>query len=607
MTLRRRTLRWPILHLMPIFAILFIAAAPAAAALELTCQTSSEIAEIGQDLVLVVTVRATDTSALVEDGITVTVTPPDDVFGEPYPLRALSQPVGGRYGTEAIFEWAAPVPVDAQPGEHEIAVSVDVTTGEKTETVTWSDTIRIDYGEGWSADRIANFIEQRGLAVFLVVVFGFGLLMSLSPCIYPMIPITLAVIGTQSQEKGALHGLGLSVTYALGMALVYAIVGALSALVFSGITAFMQSPYVVGPIALLFIVLAFGMFGAYELQAPQTMRDKLSGPGGGSRAGLLGVFVMGMVAGLVASPCVGPFLLALLTWVGTTGDPVLGFVSLFTFGIGMSMLLIGVGTFPALLGQLPQAGGWMENVNKGMGLLLIAMAFYFVRPSIFVPEHIFYPLLGGVMIVVAVFLGAFDHFAADVHWWERARKGIGLIVLVAGVYLLGGSFLKNGFLMPSPLAGRLAGPQTTAVVPGPVSAEAQNDVAAAPLPAKVPWQVVHTGENVQTFLDEQAAAAKAAGKPMMIDFWATWCVYCKKLDKLVWNVPEIVAESQRFVTIKVDATAPDDAEMTAIKDRWDVAGLPRVVFIDSRGEYLPGRSTGWQEPDKMLEIMKSIR
>ena len=179
----------------------------------------------------------------------------------------------------------------------------------------------------------------------------------------------------------------------------------------------------------------------------------------------------------------------------------------------MSMLLIGVGTFPALLGQLPQAGGWMENVNKGMGLLLIAMAFYFVRPSIFVPAHIFYPLLGGVMIVVAVFLGAFDRFGDDVHWWVRARKGIGLIVLVAGVYLLGGSFLKNGFLMPSPLVDRTAGPEAVAVVPGPVAATELAETASAPLPEKVQWQVVHTGENARSFLDAQLAAAKAAGKP----------------------------------------------------------------------------------------------
>ncbi len=119
--------------------------------------------------------------------------------------------------------------------------------------------------------------------------------------------------------------------------------------------------------------------------------------------------------------------------------------------------------------------------------------------------------------------------------------------------------------------------------------------------------MIHTGENVQAFLDAKRAEAKAAGKPVMIDFWATWCVYCKKLDKLVWNVPAVVAESQRFVTIKIDATAPDDDEMTAIKEEFQVPGLPRVIFIDSRGEVLLGRSVGFKPADEMLEIMKSIR
>jgi thiol:disulfide interchange protein DsbD len=131
--------------------------------------------------------------------------------------------------------------------------------------------------------------------------------------------------------------------------------------------------------------------------------------------------------------------------------------------------------------------------------------------------------------------------------------------------------------------------------------------AAAVLPQDVPWTKIHTGENVEAFLESERAAAKAAGKPVMIDFWAKWCVYCKKLDKAVWNVPAVVAESKRFVTIKVDATVPDDAEMEKLKEFYEVPGLPRVVFIDSRGEILHGRSAGYLEADEMLALMQSIR
>jgi thiol:disulfide interchange protein DsbD len=575
----------------------------------------SELAEIGKELVLDIVITPAPGERILVAGLAVTVdTGEARVLDEPYPLVIQTQPSAAdqaAYEGPVRLEWAAPVPPDIAATDFELKVTVSAaTSGGAVETGLWTTTMAAGYGEDWSADKITDFINRRGLPLFLAVVFGFGILMSLSPCIYPMIPITLAVIGAQSQEKGALHGLVMSVTYVVGMAFVYAILGALSATVFSGITAFMQSPAVVVPLALLLVALAFSMFGAFELQAPAFLRDRLQGPGGSNRGGLFGVFAMGMVAGLVASPCVGPFLAALLVWVATTGNWVLGFLSLFTFGIGMGLLLIGVGTFPALLGSMPQSGGWMDTVKKGMGLLLIAMAFYFVRPEAVLPPHIFFPLVGLTAILTAVFMGAFDSLPPEAPWWPRASKGLGLAVFTAGIFLLLGSFLMHGFLMPSPLAGLArdaSGPATVAVgrAAEPVTATAVAD--AAPLPAKVPWTIVRTGENVQSFLDEARATAKASGKPVMIDFWAQWCVYCKKLDKLVWNVPAVVEESLRFVTIKIDATDPDDDEMAAIKEEFEVPGLPRVIFIDSRGEVLLGRSVGFESAEKMLEIMKSIR
>ncbi len=598
-------------------AVTNLVPAALAGAVEINVVPRAETAEIGKDLVLEVEITPATGDAILVDGLVIEVTTGDgqEFFGAPYPVTPLSTPGSdpAAYRGAARFEWAAPVGSEVEPLTADLIVSViAVTTGGSTETAKWTGTITIDYGEDWSADKISDFIARKGIGFFLVLVFGFGLLMSLSPCIYPMIPITLAVIGGQSQEKGAARGLVLSVTYVVGMALVYAIMGALSATVFSGITAFMQSPAVLVPIALLLFGLSFSMFGAFELQAPAFLRDRFQGPGSGSRGGLIGVFAMGLVAGLVASPCVGPFLAALLVWVATTGDWVLGFFSLFTFGIGMGMILIGVGTFPALLGTMPQSGGWMDTVKKGMGLLLVAMAFYFVRPGSVLPANIFYPLVGVTTILTAVFMGAFDSLTPEAGWWPRALKGMGLVVFVAGLYFLGGSFIQHGFMMPSPLAEISAGPgfQTRQAPEGRdtvIRTATTVDPVAEPLPEKVQWTKIHTGENVQAFLDRKRAEAKAAGRPVMIDFWAKWCVYCKKLDKLVWNVPEVVAEAQRFETIKVDATATDDAEMTAIKEYFKVPGLPMIIFIDSRGEVLHGRSSGWKTADEMLKVMKSIR
>jgi len=565
---------------------------------------AEKVAVIGQDLILELTIAATDGSPINAEHLKVNVSVVEGAafFGSPYPLSA------AKPESSANYEWAAPINAEQIPGASTLRVDASYTTADGTvETASWTGVVNVDFGEDWSADKIANYLDDRGLFLFLLVVFGFGLLMSLSPCIYPMIPITLAVIGGQSQEKGTAHGLIMSITYVIGMAFVYAIMGALSATVFSGITAFMQSPTVLIPIALLLFILSFSMFGAFEMQAPAFLRDRLQGPGGGNKGGLIGVFAMGMVAGLVASPCVGPFLAALLVWVATTGNWFLGFITLFTFGMGMGMILIAVGTFPAVVGSMPQSGGWMETIKKSMGLLLVAMAYYFVRPGSVIPAEYFYPLVGVTTIIVAVFMGAFERVPTDSGWWPRASKGIGLAAFIAGLYLLLGSFLQYGFLLPSPLAQLGTTTQTTQLVAQQANVTSGAIEVNAALPEKVEWTKIHTGENVQAFLDDQRAKAKAAGQPVMIDFWASWCVYCKKLDKLVWNQPSVIAEAQRFVRIKIDATVADDAEMEKIKEEMQVPGLPRVIFIDSRGEMLLGRSTGFLPAEDMLKVMQGIR
>jgi len=553
-------------------------------------------AQIGANFILQVTITPAPGDKIRADRVRIEVATESKspFFGDPYPLKLTP---GADAGSIVRFEWTAPVSADLTPADIPVKVTAWVPlAGGQTETVHWTDTIPLEYGEDWSADRIADYIERRGLPLFLLVVFGFGLAMSITPCVYPMIPITLSVIGAQSHEKGTIQGLIMSFTYVVGMALVYAVMGALSATVFSGITAFMQSPTVLVPMAILLFALSFSMFGAYELQAPAFLRDRLQGPGG-QRSGLIGTFAMGMVAGLVASPCVGPFLAALLVWVATTGNWLLGFLTLFTFGMGMGMLLIGVGTFPAMLGSMPQSGGWMETVKKGMGLLLVVMAFYFVRPGFVLPENVFYPLIGITAIFVSVFMGAFEAVSGETGWWPHSRKALGLTAFMVGTFWLIGSFIANGFLMPSPLPTTgTTTPVAEVIIAEPLS-----------LPTEIPWLKVGTGNQVQAFLENQRAEAKSQGKPIMIDFTAAWCKLCKELDKQVWEQPAVIAEAQRFVAIKIDVTKPDDEEMTQIKTDFRVPGPPRVIFIDSRGEVLHGRTAGLMKPEKMVELMQGIR
>ncbi|NCQ35537.1 thioredoxin fold domain-containing protein, partial [bacterium] len=201
----------------------------------------------------------------------------------------------------------------------------------------------------------------------------------------------------------------------------------------------------------------------------------------------------------------------------------------------------------------------------------------------------------------------FDSVTPETGWWAKTRKGLGLCTLTAGLIILLIGFSLH-FDLPSllPVQDALQTAETVRVTPtdqtrGTGSAESVS------APREIEFTVVQSGPGAQDFLTAKRAEAKAAGKPMLIDFWASWCVYCKKLDKLVWHDPAVAAEAARFVTIKVDATAPDDDEMTAIKEELKVPGLPRVVFIDSRGKILDGLSTGFQEADKMLDTLQKVR
>ncbi len=223
--------------------------------IDVTAGIEGDMAEIGKDLVIQVTLAFPVGTQIVAETVEIKVIPrlDGDWLGDPYPLRSVD---------DRHFEWAASIGTGAQPQEASLTIEATATTTDgKTINGSGELTIQLDYGKEWNADRITNFITRRGIIPFLAVVFGFGLLMSLSPCIYPMIPITLAVIGASGQDKGPLQGLFKSFTYVLGMAFVYAILGALSATAATGLTAFLQSPAVLVPIALLMLALSFAMFG----------------------------------------------------------------------------------------------------------------------------------------------------------------------------------------------------------------------------------------------------------------------------------------------------------------------------------------------------------
>jgi thiol:disulfide interchange protein DsbD len=344
---------------------------------------------------------------------------------------------------------------------------------------------------------IENQIETNLIYAFLLV-FAFGFLTSLTPCVYPLIPITLAVIGARSAKKST--AFFTSLIYVLGIAITYSILGVVAAQTGALFGQALSYPPVVIAFAVIFFLMALSLFGLFEIRAPHALTQKLSSQ---KSSGWIGVFVSGMAAGVVASPCVGPVLVGVLAYIAKTQSSVLGFFLLFTFAMGMGVLLIVLGTFSSLVKALPRSGKWMERIKILLGLVMLGVSFYYIKPLL--PEI---------------------HFSGSGKSTSDSNK------------------YKNG------------------------------------------WKLFS-----QELLDQ----AKKDGKPVIIDFFADWCAACKELDEKTFSTPEFIKQSEKFVLLKVDATE-NFAGLSDLQRKYEVYGLPTIVFITKDGQFLNKDSlTGFED------------
>jgi len=407
----------------------------------------------------------------------------------------------------------------------------------------------------------------RGSFMALLIVFVGGILSSFTPCVYPIIPITISYIGARS--TGKFGGFLLSVFFVLGLAVMYSSLGIVAALtggVFGGLT---QNPIVYGLLIIIFLVMGISMMGAFDLQIPASWQGKLQS---GQRKGLVGAVFMGMAAGLIAAPCVGPILVALLTWVAKTGSVVVGFGLLFSFSLGMGVLFIVIGTFAGAITTLPKAGQWMESIKHFFGWLLWGTAVYFSR---FVLPHSWMPLLwGAFLILLGTYVGAFRPFAEH-NWRWIIGKWVGILAVVGGTF-----FLLLGL-------SRIAGWPS-------VMAQSTTVTAAAAQPN---WIIN----------DEAGAFAQAAaqGKPLMIDFYADWCAACVELDHKTYNQPEVFSRAEKLIALKMDFTRQNEwsKQMT---EKYQIKGMPTVIFFDPQGKEIE-RFVGFKPAVEVAQIMDRIR
>ncbi|MEM9068162.1 MAG: cytochrome c biogenesis protein CcdA [Myxococcota bacterium] len=390
----------------------------------------------------------------------------------------------------------------------------------------------------------------------LALIFLAGLATALTPCVYPMIAITVSVFGAR-QAKSRTEGALLSLSFILGIAALFTPLGVVSAMTGQGMSEHMGSPYVMVPLAVLFLAMGASMFGFWDMNLPASWQNRLAQVGG---AGYKGAFGIGFVNGLIAAPCTGPVLAVLLGYIASTGSPGFGALALFVYSLGLGVLFFFVGTFAV---SLPKSGKWLDAVKSVFGIVMVVLAIYYVRTWLPLPKPVVRSTLWWAvplgLVVFGLVLGAVHLSFKEGGPIVKARKGVGALSVIAGS--LGLIFWAS------------------ALPPG----------------AHIEWM-----DDYQAAV----AAAEETGKPLLVDFGAEWCLACNELEHQAMSDPRIVAESQRFVPVRLDLTRADAPDWPVLRERYEKQGLPFVAMHGEDGE-VAHEITGLVSADEFLEMMQS--
>jgi thiol:disulfide interchange protein DsbD len=413
-------------------------------------------------------------------------------------------------------------------------------------------------GNGDESGRIASLFAAQSVPLVLLSFFGFGLLLAFTPCTFPMIPILSGIIVGHGHKISRARAFELSLAYVLGMAVTYALAGVAAGMSGALLSAALQNVWVLSAFALVFVVLSLSMFGFYELQLPTALQSKLSDTASHEKGGSLhGVVVMGVLSALIVGPCVAAPLAGALLYIAKTGDAVLGGLALFVMALGMGAPLLVVGV--AARSVLPKAGPWMEGVKKAFGVMLLALAVWMISPV--VPAVVPMIAWGVLLVFSGIFLHALDALPPHARSWQRFWKGIGVIALIFGAAMLVGALAGSRDPL-QPLAGLRGG----------------NVAAASTHPVFEPVRSVA----------ELDARIAAADRPVMLDFYADWCVSCKEMERFTFSDPAVQARMGRMLLLKADVTA-NNADDQALLKRFSLFGPPGIIFFRPGGEEITDR------------------
>lgn len=394
---------------------------------------------------------------------------------------------------------------------------------------------------------IASTLEGSGIFLSLIFVFLAGLALNLTPCVYPLIPITIGYFGGQAEGKTSRLVL-LGLLYMLGMALTYSVVGVITSLSGAVFGSLLQNPFVIIVIVLLFVALALSQFGVYEFKLP----DSLVAKAGGAKGGTFGAFFMGLTMGIVAAPCIGPFVLGLVTYVAAKGDPLYGFLMFFVLALGLGLPYLFLAIFSGKIKSLPRAGIWMEGVKHIFGFILIGMALYFLDPILpKVVQGYVLPVFGIIAALILLFI---DKTANDAKGFRTFKTVFSVVVLALSIYVL----IPSEKLEPE-------------------------------------WKQFSI-HGYQSSLNNN--------ERMVIDFYADWCIPCKELDAITFSDKRVIEKFDRFTVYKVDMTKNNETN-EQLRKKFNVIGMPTVLIIDANGNETK-RITGFVNADEFLRYVSDV-
>jgi thioredoxin:protein disulfide reductase len=399
-----------------------------------------------------------------------------------------------------------------------------------------------------SSDHISSELEHSGIILSLIFVFLGGLALNLTPCVYPLIPITVGFFGGQSEgSTKKLFFMGLF--FVVGLALTYSVIGVVTSLTGAVFGSLLQNPFVIIFVALVLFVLSLSMFGVYEFKLPDTLVAKA----GGAKGGMYGAFFMGLTMGIVAAPCIGPFVLGLVTYVAAKGDPYYGFLMFFVLALGLGVPYLVLAVFSGKIKKLPRSGEWMEAVKHIFGFILVGMAIYFLLPLI--PGDVRGYFLPAYMILVGVYLLFFEKLANKIKGFRIFKIVFSLVIILVSVY----------FFIPENIQS-------------------------------IDWKP-YSETMVNNFSNGK--------KGTIIDFYADWCIPCKELEKSTFTDARVIKESKSFTDLKADMTKSLSEQVEQLRDKYDIIGVPTLLILNSNGKETK-RITGYISADEFYNILKNV-